>query len=38
MGGIETPFVCENKYHIYADSKATWHEITDGYPQFKEMP
>jgi len=34
MGSIETPFTCENKYHIYADSKASWHEINDKYPQF----
>jgi hypothetical protein len=38
MGSIETPFSCDNKYHIYADSKAAWHEITDEHPQFKEMP
>jgi len=37
MGSIETPFICENKYHIYADSKASWHEINDEYPQFDEM-
>jgi hypothetical protein len=24
--------------HIYVTSKATWHEITDGLPQFDEMP
>ncbi len=36
MGTVTTPFECENKYHIYADSKASWHEITDNYPQFKE--
>ena len=38
MGTIETPFLCENKYHIYAESKASWHDITDNYPQHKEMP
>ncbi len=38
MGTIETSFSCENKYHIYSDSKAPWHEITDDYPQHKEMP
>jgi hypothetical protein len=35
MGTIKTPFTCENKYHIYADSKASWFEITDEYPQFE---
>jgi len=37
MGNIETPFICENKYHIYTDSKASWHEINDEYPQFSKM-
>ncbi len=36
MGTIESDFTCENKYHIYADSKAPWHNITDQDPQFKE--
>jgi len=36
MGTVETEFTCENKYHIYADSKASWHDITDHYPQFTE--
>ncbi len=36
MGTIETPFSCENKYHIYTDSKASWHNIRDQYPKFKE--
>jgi hypothetical protein len=36
MGTVETPLTCENKYHIYADSKAPWHTIHDHYPKFKE--
>ncbi len=36
MGTVTTEFTCENKYHIYADSKASWHDITDQYPQFTE--
>ncbi len=36
MGTIKTNIECENKYHIYTDSKASWHNITDQYPQFKE--
>ncbi len=36
-GTIETDFQCDNKYHIYAESKASWHEITDAAPQFKEL-
>ena len=34
VGTIDTEFVCENQYHIYVDSKASWHEITDKYPQY----
>ena len=34
VGTIETPFSCEHKYHIFSDSKASWHSITDNYPQF----
>lgn len=37
VGSIETEFQCDNKYHIYADSKASWHEITDTALQFKEL-
>lgn len=36
VGTIETDFTCENQYHIYVDSKASWHTITDSYQQFKE--
>jgi hypothetical protein len=25
-------------YHIFADSKAPWHQITDGLPQYAEYP
>lgn len=35
LGSIETDFICENQYHIYTDSKASWHHITDSYQQFK---
>ncbi|MDP1540178.1 MAG: GFA family protein [Moraxellaceae bacterium] len=36
LGTIETPFQCQNAYHIYAESKASWHEITDQLPQYAE--
>ena len=36
VGSVETPFVCENKYHIFSASKALWFSITDDYPQFDE--
>jgi hypothetical protein len=36
VGTIETAFDCENKYHIFSASKASWHTIIDNYPQFVE--
>jgi hypothetical protein len=37
LGTVETPFTCKNAYHIFVDSKASWHEITDGYPQYAKF-
>jgi len=34
-GTITTPFTCANQFHIFTDSKASWHDITDNYPQHK---
>lgn len=34
LGTVETAFECSNKYHIYASSKAAWHEINDDHPRF----
>lgn len=36
VGTIESDFTCENQYHIYVASKASWHSITDAYPQYEE--
>jgi len=36
IGTIDTPILCKNKYHIYADSKASWHDITDDHKRFKK--
>jgi hypothetical protein len=36
VGSIDTDFTCDNRYHIYAESKANWHDIIDSYPQYKE--
>lgn len=36
LGTVETSFSCENKYHIYSVSKASWHSIEDGYPQYEK--
>ena len=35
VGTVTTPFTCDNQFHIYTDSKASWHTITDGYTQHK---
>ena len=31
LGTIKTDFTCENKYHIFSASKASWHAISDTY-------
>lgn len=36
LGTVTTEFSCDNKYHIWAGSKATWEEITDTHPQYKK--
>jgi len=36
LGTIETPFECENRYHIFSASRADWETITDDYPRFDE--
>ncbi|MFT7111102.1 MAG: hypothetical protein ACI843_002780 [Psychrobacter glaciei] len=36
LGTVETPFLCENKYHAYSSSKAPWYSITDNYHQYEE--
>ena len=36
VGTIETSINCDNKYHIYLASKASWDLITDDYPKFEE--
>jgi len=36
LGTVTTEFSCDNKYHIWTGSKASWHEITDDYPQYVE--
>ncbi|MEM7258377.1 MAG: GFA family protein [Pseudomonadota bacterium] len=36
LGTVTSTFSCDNKYHIWADSKASGHEITDQYPAYSE--
>lgn len=33
LGTVDTPFQAARTYHIHAASKASWHEITDAFPQ-----
>lgn len=37
-GAIDTPIRPPTAVHVYVGSKAIWDEITDGAPQFEEMP
>lgn len=37
VGTVETPFACANAYHIFADSKASWYDITDTHPQYPQF-
>ena len=36
IGTVETQVRCSERYHIYTASKASWHDITDGLPQYAE--
>jgi len=38
MGSIDGDPSCPPAYHIYAGSKAPWHEITDDLPQYDTEP
>ena len=37
LGTVTTPFSCEQRYHIFVESKADWVTINDDYPQFARM-
>lgn len=34
VGTVDTPFTCQNAYHAFTGSRASWFEITDGLPQY----
>lgn len=36
LGTVDTPFTCENAYHIYTASKAAWEHLADDLPKFAE--
>lgn len=36
LGTVETPFRCQQTYHAYTGSKASWFDITDQLPKHPE--
>ena len=38
LGGIEGKLGNKKSYHIFTDSRAEWHEITDDLEQYDELP
>lgn len=34
LGTIDTSFTCSSVYHIHADSRASWYQLTDQFPRF----
>jgi hypothetical protein len=36
IGTVDTPFACDNIFHIFVDSKASWFDIADRHPRFAE--
>ncbi|MFK8050945.1 MAG: GFA family protein [Halioglobus sp.] len=38
MGSLDGALELPKGYHIYVNSKANWHTITDDLPQFSEEP
>ena len=38
LGGLEGEITEQPQGHLFIDSKATWHQITDDLPQFPGWP
>jgi hypothetical protein len=38
MGGLDTDPGVRPTYHMFAGSKAAWHEIEDALPQYDAWP
>ncbi len=36
LGTVDTPFTCENVFHIFTDSKASWYDCDDGQPRYAQ--
>lgn len=35
IGTVDTPFECNEAYHTFTGSKASWETICDGLPQYR---
>jgi hypothetical protein len=36
LGTVDTPFVCNNVFHIFTDSQASWYDCDDGHPRYAQ--
>lgn len=36
LGTVDTAFRCDNAFHIFTDSKASWWDCDDGLPRFAQ--
>ena len=36
LGTVDTSFACDNTFHIFTGSKASWWEFNDTHPRFAE--
>ncbi len=36
LGSVDTPFVCDKVFHIFADSRASWYDCDDGHPRYAQ--
>jgi hypothetical protein len=36
LGTVDTPFTCDNAFHIFTDSKASWWDIADDLPRHEQ--
>ena len=34
LGTVDTPIACDNVFHIFVDSKASWWDVGDAHPRF----
>jgi hypothetical protein len=36
LGTVDTPFACDNVFHIFTGSKANWYDCDDGRPRYAQ--